>query len=437
MNDIVISVENLSKAYRLGQIGTGTLHDDLKVWWAKARRRPNPLLKIGLPDLGNRSGEIIWALRDINFTVNKGEAVGIIGRNGAGKSTLLKILSSVTAPTSGHVKLKGQIASLLEVGTGFHPDLTGRENIYLNGAILGMSKAEITHKFDEITGFAELEQFIDTPVKRYSSGMYVRLAFAVAAHLEPEILLVDEVLAVGDAAFQAKCLGKMGDVASQGRTILFVSHNMAAIKNLCGRAIRIHQGQLIASGDSQTVVDQYLYEIGTELGSSERELVGTQNRSGTGEAKITKIAIIDKNGMKNNIIGIGNPFQIVVEVSVNSDTPKSALGIQLRNQDKVQILDLRSDGQNRIFGPFKGGSKVLFTIKVPGLPIYPGNYFIEPWIGEYKVNKGKRVYDHVHDAIQIVMESVGFYESESIVKKGKGLIFVDCLWNESSQPYAN
>ena len=180
-----------------------------------------------------------------------------------------------------------------------------------------------------------------------------------------------------------------------------------------------------------------IYEIGTELGSSERELAGAQNRSGTGEAKITKIVILDKNGMKNNIIGIGNPFQIMVEISFNQDTPKSVLGIQLRNQDKVRILDLRSDSQNRIFGPFQGGSKALFIVKVPGLPIYPGNYFIEPWVGEYKVNKGKRVYDHVQDAIQIIMESVGFYESESIIKKGKALIFVDCLWNEGSQPYAN
>ena len=434
MNDIVISVENLSKAYRLGQIGTGTLHDDLKVWWARARGMPNPLLRIGLPDLGNRTGETIWALRDINFTVNKGEAVGIIGRNGAGKSTLLKILSSVTAPTGGHVKLKGQVASLLEVGTGFHPDLTGRENIYLNGAILGMSKMEITRKFDEITGFAELEPFIDTPVKRYSSGMYVRLAFAVAAHLEPEILLVDEVLAVGDAAFQAKCLGKMGDVASQGRTILFVSHNMGAIKNLCGRAIRIHQGQLIASGDSQTVVDQYLSDLGAELGFSERNLEDHQDRSGTGQAKITKISLLNHHGIKNKMIGIGTPFQIMIEVGFESDVSKMIIGIRVANQDKIQILNLRSDGQNRVFGPFEQGTKKSFIVDIPGLPLYPGIYFIEPWVGEYG---GKRIYDRVRDAMQIVMESMGHYESESVIKKGNGLIFVDCAWRESTPPAIN
>ncbi len=229
----VIAVENLSKAYQLGQIGTGRLVDDLRVWWAKQQGQPNPLLPVGNVDHGNRDGETIWALTDVTFSVQQGEVLGIIGRNGAGKSTLLKILSRITAPTNGTVKVKGRIASLLEVGTGFHPELTGRENVYLNGAILGMNRVETDRKFDAIVDFAEIEKFIDTPVKRYSSGMYVRLAFAVAAHLEPEILLVDEVLAVGDLAFQKKSLGKMSDVAREGRTVLFVSHNMAAIQNLC------------------------------------------------------------------------------------------------------------------------------------------------------------------------------------------------------------
>src|SRR5689334_18202640 len=233
MSQPVISVEKLSKSYQLGVIGTGTFLGDLNRWWARQRGRPDPYLKIGDANRDNRGGNTIQALDDVNFRVQQGEALGIIGRNGAGKSTLLKILSQVTSPSSGAVKVKGRIASLLEVGTGFHPELTGRENIYLNGAILGMTKAEISRKFDEIVAFSEVEQFIDTPVKRYSSGMYVRLAFAVAAHLEPEILVVDEVLAVGDAAFQAKCLGKMGDVAREGRTVLFVSHNMAAMRSLC------------------------------------------------------------------------------------------------------------------------------------------------------------------------------------------------------------
>ncbi|MBI5303615.1 MAG: ATP-binding cassette domain-containing protein [Chloroflexi bacterium] len=253
----VISVENLSKYYNLGTIGTGTLSHDLNRWWARMCGKPDPLLKIGQQDHGNRNGEAIWALRDVSFEVKQGEVLGIIGRNGAGKSTLLKILSRVTAPTSGEVKVKGRIASLLEVGTGFHPELTGRENIFLNGAILGMSKREVSRKFDEIVAFAEVEKFIDTPVKRYSSGMYVRLAFAVAAHLEPEILLVDEVLAVGDAAFQKKCLGKMGDVAKEGRTVLFVSHSMGSVMSLSKKGMLLDQGKIKIFGDIDAVVDAY------------------------------------------------------------------------------------------------------------------------------------------------------------------------------------
>jgi len=257
MSKNVISVENLSKSYRLGVIGTGTFSNDLKVWWARMRGKPNPLLKIGQEDHGNRVGEELWALKDVSFQVEQGEVLGIIGRNGAGKSTLLKILSRVTAPTSGTVKVKGRIASLLEVGTGFHPELTGRENIYLNGAILGMTKAEVNRRFDEIVEFAEIAKFIDTPVKRYSSGMYVRLAFAVAAHLDPEILIVDEVLAVGDAEFQKKCLGKMENVASEGRTVLFVSHNMSAIKQLCSCAIVLEHGSIQAEGNTLETIEEY------------------------------------------------------------------------------------------------------------------------------------------------------------------------------------
>jgi lipopolysaccharide transport system ATP-binding protein len=258
MSNTVISIENVSKSYQLGVISTGTFYGDLKRWWAKQRGLPDPYQKIGEVDHGNRQGETLWALKDINLKIQQGEVLGIIGRNGAGKSTLLKILSRVTAPTSGEIKVKGRIASLLEVGTGFHPELTGRENIYMNGAILGMTRREINRKFDEIVDFSGVEKFIDTPVKRYSSGMYVRLAFAVAAHLEPEILIVDEVLAVGDAAFQKKCLGKMDDVAQEGRTVLFVSHNMSAIAKLCPRVIWLSAGAITMDGDSELLVDRYL-----------------------------------------------------------------------------------------------------------------------------------------------------------------------------------
>src|SRR5574341_1309881 len=266
MSNTVISIEDLSKIYRIGEIGTGTFYGDLKRWWARQRGNPDPYLKIGDSDHGNREGKIIWALKDVNLTVQQGEAVGIIGRNGAGKSTLLKILSQVTVPTSGIVKVKGRIASLLEVGTGFHPELTGRENIFLNGTIMGMTRTEVNRKFDEILDFSGVEQFVDTPVKRYSSGMYVRLAFAVAAHLEPEILIVDEVLAVGDAEFQRKCLGKMNDVAEQGRTVLFVSHNMSAILQLTQEAIVLKKGQLIKRAPTAEAVDFYLSSGQAESG---------------------------------------------------------------------------------------------------------------------------------------------------------------------------
>jgi lipopolysaccharide transport system ATP-binding protein len=258
----VIKVENLSKAYQLGQIGTGTISRDLeRFWFTKIMGREDPFLKIGQTNDRTVKGEsdIVWSLKDINFKIEQGDAVGIIGRNGAGKSTLLKLLSRVTAPTTGNIKVKGRIASLLEVGTGFHPELTGRENIYLNGAILGMRKKEITRKFDEIVDFSGVERYIDTPVKRYSSGMYVRLAFAVAAHLETEILIVDEVLAVGDAEFQKKCLSKMGDVSKgEGRTILFVSHNLASVKSLCNNGILLENGLIKSHGKIDTIIKNYL-----------------------------------------------------------------------------------------------------------------------------------------------------------------------------------
>src|SRR5580658_1240091 len=258
MSKVVISAENVSKAYRLGQIGGGTLREDFARWWAKALHKPDPYLKIGEEHRARRMGEQFWALDDVSFEVKQGEALGIIGRNGAGRSTLLKILSQVTTPTSGNIKIMGRIASLLEVGTGFHPELTGRENIFLNGAILGMTKAEIRKKFDEIVAFSGVEEFITTPVKRYSSGMYVRLAFAVAAHLEPEILIVDEVLAVGDVEFQKKCLGKMDEVARGGRTVLFVSHNIRAVTALCTRGLLLRDGTVMMSGTPADVVGSYI-----------------------------------------------------------------------------------------------------------------------------------------------------------------------------------
>ncbi|MER2998302.1 ABC transporter ATP-binding protein [Pontibacter populi] len=259
----VIQVESLSKQYRLGTIGTGTLAHDLNRWWHTVRGKEDPYLKIGEENDRSRKGssDYVWALRDINFNVKEGEVLGIIGKNGAGKSTLLKLLSRTTSPTTGSIKMKGRIASLLEVGTGFHPELSGRNNIYLNGAILGMTRQEVKHKFDEIVDFSGIERYVDTPVKRYSSGMYVRLAFAVAAHLEPDILIVDEVLAVGDAEFQKKAIGKMQDVSKgENRTVLFVSHNMGAVKELCNRGLLLENGCVKFLGDINDVVNRYLHD---------------------------------------------------------------------------------------------------------------------------------------------------------------------------------
>jgi lipopolysaccharide transport system ATP-binding protein len=298
MSQISIKVENLSKAYQIGEIGTGTISHDLERWFAKIRGKEDPFLKIGEKNDRSKKGEsnIVWSLKDINFEINKGDAVGIIGRNGAGKSTLLKILSKVTAPTTGKILGNGRIASLLEVGTGFHPELTGRENIFLNGAILGMKKKEISQKFDEIVDFSGVERYIDTPVKRYSSGMYVRLAFAVAAHLQSEILIVDEVLAVGDAEFQKKCLGKMGQVSKgEGRTVLFVSHNMAAVTNLCDNSILLNNGKVEYIGEIANSIKIYHNENYPTFFSNELKDVFNQIVDDTFELIDLKISQDDNN----------------------------------------------------------------------------------------------------------------------------------------------
>lgn len=309
----VIKVENISKQYRLGKVGTGTISHDLNRWWHSIRGKEDPYLKIGEVNIRVAKGEsdYVWSLRNINFEVKQGEVLGIIGRNGAGKSTLLKILSRTTAPTTGAIKIKGRVASLLEVGTGFHPELTGRENVFLNGAILGMTRREIKSKFEEIVDFAGVERYIDTPVKRYSSGMYVRLAFGVAAHLEPEILIVDEVLAVGDAEFQKKALGKMKDVSNQeGRTVLFVSHNMTAIKNLCSRALAMEYGQIIGNGNTDNVVNRYLNDnVSNELELSYDEFTGPGNN----QVRVKGMKIIPKLNKNEDAVTIKTPIDIEFE----------------------------------------------------------------------------------------------------------------------------
>ncbi|PKQ70837.1 ABC transporter ATP-binding protein [Raineya orbicola] len=307
MSNIVLRVENLWKQYRLGLIGSGTIRDDLARFWAKLQGKEDPTLKIGeTNDRNIIEGEYVWALQDINFEVKQGEVLGIIGKNGAGKSTLLKILSKVTSPTKGKIYTKGRVASLLEVGTGFHPELTGRENIFLNGAILGMTKNDIRKKFDEIVEFSGIGKYIDTPVKRYSSGMYVRLAFAVAAHLEPEILIIDEVLAVGDAEFQKKCLGKMKEVSGEGRTVLFVSHNMGAVRNLCSKAIFMEKGKIAFQGETNKVVGRYLQNTNENLSGIFE--IGKKTADGT--VIIQKTIFKNKEGKITNNLNFGDDLSI-------------------------------------------------------------------------------------------------------------------------------
>jgi ABC-type polysaccharide/polyol phosphate transport system ATPase subunit len=335
----VIKVENLSKQYRLGNVGSGSLKDDLTRWWNGMRGKEDPLLQIG--DTNDRSqkadSDYVWALKDINFEVQQGDVLGIIGRNGAGKSTLLKILSKTTAPTTGNVKVKGRIASLLEVGTGFHPELTGRENIYLNGAILGMRKHEITRKLDEIIDFAGVERYIDTPVKRYSSGMYVRLAFGVAAHLESEILIIDEVLAVGDAEFQKKCLGKMSDVSKgEGRTVLFVSHNMQAVQKLCNRAINLNKGIIDGEGATPTIINQHLKkEVNESLNvfiepSTYKE---EQLKSGYAESVLFE----DLHGHQLTSITVGKYFKVRIRFRLFKTMEHFIIGIGISTVNEVPV----------------------------------------------------------------------------------------------------
>lgn len=331
-----IKVENVSKAYQLGVIGTGTLSNDLKRWYARARGKEDPFLKIGETNDRTVKGEsgVVWSLKDINFEIEQGEAIGIIGRNGAGKSTLLKILSRVTGPTTGKITGNGRVASLLEVGTGFHPELTGKENVYLNGAILGMRKKEIRRKFDEIVDFAGVERYIDTPVKRYSSGMYVRLAFAVAAYLESEILIVDEVLAVGDAEFQKKCLGKMGEVTKgEGKTVLFVSHNMAAIKTLCKKAILLEYGNIKYNGDSVSAITAY---IKGDAISHNHKLFGKDYENDT--FKLIEISLNPKDGTFDMTLDEFDEIEISTKINVKRQAERLHLTFVLTNDEGEPIF---------------------------------------------------------------------------------------------------
>lgn len=415
---LALKAENISKLYRLGQVGTGTLSHDLNRFWHKFRGKDDPYLKIGEANDRATKGEseYVWSLRDINFQVEQGDAVGIIGRNGAGKSTLLKLLSKVTKPTTGNIHTLGRIASLLEVGTGFHPEMTGRENIYLNGAILGMSRKEIKRKFDEIVDFSGVERYIDTPVKRYSSGMYVRLAFAVAAHLESEILIVDEVLAVGDAEFQKKCLGKMNDVTKgEGRTILFVSHNLAAVNNLCDRGILLHHGKLMFDGTITETIQRY-----TKEGSSNDKIYIPE---------IQKINSFDQISIQNEQGAIINSFQPDEDIYIYFSfelTPEliGAVEISFRIADKLERIVFsetipinKFDHKN---GKFQIRSKIRKNFLVPNFYNVLASIHIP----------NVRYIDYQVDVVNFTVEETGsllhLYSNIDY-----GCVFANCQWYQS------
>jgi lipopolysaccharide transport system ATP-binding protein len=387
MSNTVIKVENLSKQYRLGEISTGSLTHDLNRWWYKLLGKEDPYLKIGEENDRTIKGgsEYVWALRDINFEVKQGDVLGIIGRNGAGKSTLLKLLSRTTTPTIGQVKMKGRVASLLEVGTGFHPELSGRDNIYLNGAILGMTKNEIRKKFDEIIDFSGVERYIETPVKRYSSGMYVRLAFAVAAHLEPEILIVDEVLAVGDAEFQKKCIGKMKDVSDKdGRTVLFVSHNMQAVSSLTKDALFLENGKIVGSGRTSDIIKQY-FEYNIENNGR------FENFSNKETPSIVRATV--KTSESNYVHINGEQFEIEFEINLVEPLRNGAFAFQILNEMDVPIVHCWIfNSEKEIFKKI-GINKIKCVI--PKFRLYIGKYKFRAVLAESSGNEILQIVDNI------------------------------------------
>lgn len=410
MSKIVLKAENISKQYRLGQLGTGTISHDLNRFWAKVRGKEDPYLKVGDANDRSKSGgsDYVWSLKDINFEVKQGEVLGIIGKNGAGKSTLLKILSQVTTPTTGIVKAKGRIAALLEVGTGFHPDLSGRENIFLNGAILGMSKQEIRSKLDEIVDFSGVAKYLDTPVKRYSSGMTVRLGFAIAAHLEPEILIVDEVLAVGDQEFQDKCIGKMKDVSHSGRTVLFVSHNLGAVQNLCGTCLYLKNGQIKESGITSNIIESYLGE------NKKIQLTGDipgdfYRPFANGEGYFRKILIKNLQNVSIDRLAFNQPFKVVLELEALKDLKNVMININLGTTLGQHILyAVEKEETAYVSKNFSAGKHTIeasFNVR-----LLPGNYSFTVGIS-YMAN-GHSI-DWVENICFITVDKIGYNKNEN------------------------
>jgi lipopolysaccharide transport system ATP-binding protein len=418
MSDTVISVEGVGKLYKLGEIGTGTISHDLNRWWARIRGKEDPFAKIG--DFNDRTtkgnSDYVWALKDVTFRVRQGEVLGIIGRNGAGKSTLLKILSKVTTPSIGNIKVKGRIASLLEVGTGFHPELTGRENVFLNGAILGMTKVEIKNKFDEIVDFAGVERYIDTPVKRYSSGMYVRLAFAVAAFLEPEILIIDEVLAVGDAEFQKKCLGRMRDVSrNDGRTVLFVSHNMPSVISLCDQAILMQQGMIKESGNAKNIVTNYL--LGQRDLIDKFDLFSRKDFSGNGNLKFKSVSI-NENTKFEVLNNQSVSFAFEIEKFIQ-DTGYAEIAGLIKNEDNLTLFYFSSKLKGKQYFIEKKEENIEVTFN--SFPFQEGVYFIDL---EIKFNN--EIVYYLEDAFSIKVIDGDFYKTG--VTWNNGYVLINQEW---------
>lgn len=416
--DIIIKAENISKQYRLGTVGTGTLSHDLNRWWHKIRGKEDPYLKVG--DVNDRStkgtSDYVWALRDINFEVERGEVLGIIGKNGAGKSTLLKILAKVTAPTTGSIKFKGRIASLLEVGTGFNGELTGRENIYLNGAILGMTKKEITSKIDEIIDFSGCERYIDTPVKRYSSGMTVRLAFAVAAFLEPEILIIDEVLAVGDAEFQKKAIGKMQDISRQGgRTVLFVSHNMAAIKQLCTKIMVMEYGKVVFEGNTNEGIEEYL------ITNQFEGFCGEYRNEAVEESGILNIKLVDKKNQVRTEFGFDELISIKIKFKVEVKHLNSFLGFRVSDKNERNIFTSEMELSSKI----NSSGIYDFEIKIPQKVLLPNRFSITFALHIPNV----AFIDCLNDCISFEIVETGS-DFHKYGNTDNGCVVVECNWNK-------
>jgi lipopolysaccharide transport system ATP-binding protein len=405
-------------------VGTGTLSHDLNRWWASLRGKEDPYLTIGAENDRSKKAETdyVWALRDINFDVYDGDVLGIIGKNGAGKSTLLKILSRVTSPTTGTIKTKGRIASLLEVGTGFHPELTGRENIYLNGAILGMTKAEIREKEEEIIEFSGCQLYVDTPVKRYSSGMRVRLAFAVAAHLEPDILVVDEVLAVGDAEFQKKAIGKMKDISSNdGRTVLFVSHNMAAVKSLCTRGIVLENGTSVFEGTAEESVDFYLSNTHN---LSSVPLNKRSDKKGNGKLEIKDIYLTTENGIRIGEVNTGQSCNIIFEYEkkISLDPKQFTVVIQFMDEQDILINTIATDEMGTIFKNTDFSQKGKIIVEIPKLQFREGKYTMSYMISEkLAFNNPHKVIENLSNAL-IMNVLRGDYWNSGVLNRPKGFI---------------